>query len=269
MTQEEKEFQEALKKTKEVEKEEQKANDDSKARNIIRGAQEVKLEPFGTLVFEWPSVGLSLQADAVQARYKTDHLRKQDIMTEEQLKAIYRRPVTIEIDGKEIIVGSGQWTEEDEELLDSLPKEVKNKDDYFVDVRSRIHELDTELLSLTKTSKKRARLEEEKTKLEEEAYTIWTDTSQVRLKLLEHQNKRMMLFASSLEEQAHLEKLKLFCPSCIKVKDENGNVDFLWKTEDDMLQDGFESIQVITLYNLFLRGVDVSFFGDMLADTKM
>lgn len=258
------EFNAEMKFTKSDKKEQQKVSDDGKANDIISGAQEVYLKDFGNLIFNWPDLGLAMQGDSMYAKFKATHLRKGDLLTEAELKAIYGKPVTVEVEGKDIVVGSGAWTVSDDSKLEDLPRELTRLNEELDYCRDEIHRTDEKILALGKTQKDKAskkKLETELGKQNDVAYSLWLKVSKLKLDILELQSNKIILFATSLEEQANFEKLKLFAPSCVKVKNETGTKP-LWDNQETMLASGFGSVRVISLFGLFLRGADVSFFGD-------
>lgn len=265
MSDKKQEFKDEIVKTIELKKEEQVANDNDIASEIISGSSEIYINGLGTITFIWPSVGLSMQGDKLHAQFKAEHLRKGDLLSEAQLKAYYKRPVFIEIDGKEIQVGNGEWTEEEEEKLESLPLEIQELNEEFDMHRATLQEQQLEMDSLPKNSKKRTVYEKKIEEITEAAYNKYIELTKKRLEVGELNLKRNTLFSDSLEEMANLEKIRLFAPQCI-LKRVDGELVPLWESEDDMLKAQFASIRAISLFNLFMRGVDVSFFADTLGE---
>jgi hypothetical protein len=261
----EKEFEAKLKVSQEVEEEVEKAEDDKKANEIINGTQTIHTKEFGTLVFDYPSIGLAMEGDFVYAKYKTEHLRKNDLLTEAQLKAIYSRPVTIEINGKEEVVGEAQWPVEKEDKLETLPKDIRNYLNTFNQFREEIQEIENEILALTETEEDKAKkveLENKKQYKVDQAYDNFLAINNLRLELLDLQATRAALFSSSLEEQANFERIKLYAPSCIRKKNEDGTLSYLWSSSTSLMQDSLLSAKILSMFNLFLRGADISFFDD-------
>jgi len=250
--------------TEQVEKEEQVAEDGKLLDTVMRGAQDVYLEGYGTVHFEFPPTGLALEGDQRQVQYKTEHLRKGTYFTEAELKAIYNKPVVIQVDGKDITVGSGEWTAKDEKEMEDLPVEIEKVHEMFIIHRGDYQQLKQELLSLPNTKKgkdKKKELETKQTNAETLAMQFYEKTLRLKAKLLELQATRVRLFSDSLEEQAFFEKVKLFAPSCIKKKEGDDYV-YLWNSEEELLQDKYSATRVLSLFNLFVRGLDVRFFGD-------
>lgn len=250
-----KEFIDKIRNTKENEELEQLASDEEKAKGIFYGVQDIYLDGFGWLTFKFPDLGLAIQGDRIYAAFKAEHLRKQDIMTEAQLKAIYSRDMTIIMDGKEIVVDKGEWTHIDERRLEDLPTQIQEEIKIFNDYRDDIQNLET-----SDPQKKDDEILKQIEKKTDEAFQLFQEINKKKIELLELQTKRLRLFSASLEEQALMEKIKLFAPHCILVKDTGKP---LWANQEEMMKAGYQGIQVLSIFNLFLRGGDVSFFGDM------
>lgn len=256
------EFEEKIKTPIEVDNEKQKNKDNKKGYSIITGSQEVFVNPYGKIVFEWPNIGLAMKGDQLMAEFKSSHLRKGDLMTEAQLLAIYNRPISIEIDGKEIVVGNGVWTSDDERRIQTeLPSEIKEIGTKFDAFREEVQELETKL----PVENKEIMSETDKKNLEmyniqrDHAQDLFRELRDKKLEFLELQARRTQLFATSLEELSVLEKLKLYAPHCIKHKESGKPV---WNSIEEMLNSGYEAINLIGLFSMFLKGADVSFFGD-------
>jgi len=262
------EFKEVIVKTKQDENQEKDVEATKKVEEVIRGAQEIHISSFGTLQFEWPTPKLTIEGDRLFAQFKAKHLRDGDLLTEYQLKAIYGRPNIVLVDGKEIEVGSGEWSEEDESNLENLPSEIDIKTSLFDELRDEIHNLKNEIDKKPKNTKGQKQVTDLQPKIEqltEEAFKSYKDLIQIKLSLLELQAKRISLFSVSLEEQANLEKLQLYGPSCIKIS-KSGQFLPLWKDKEGMLTDSNPmTVRVLSLFGLFLRGVDVHFFSDSVA----
>jgi len=259
------EFLGKLKETAESDKEQQIAEDNKKINVVVNGAQELFVNGVGTVIFEFPNAELTMEGDMITAQFKTTHLRKSDLLTEAQLKAIYNKPVVIQLEGKDVVIGNGLWTDAEERDLENLPKQLDESTENFRNYRQEYQELEVQLLALEDNEankEKRATLEGQRNKIFAETERIYLETVELRKQIIDLQTKRIQLFASSLEEMSFLEKIKLYAPSCIKIKKEDGSVDFLWKSPKDFLTDNTVAVKLIGLYNLFLRGIDVSFFGD-------
>lgn len=253
-----------LNETEDSEKQQQEADDNEKLAEVLSGRQEIFITGYGNIIFDMPNTGLALEGDKVAARFKTEHLRKSDFLTDAQLKAIYSKPTVIEIDGKEMVVGSGEWTEKNERDIETLPEKIQSNWTTFMDYRSAYQAIQQEILALSDLKKNKAKKKSLETKLhglqnqalEQHQIVLGLKTELVRL-----QTVRVRLFSDSLEEQSFFEKVKLYAPSCIKIK-KDGKEDFLWHSEEEMFSDKFTATRIISLFNLFVRGLDVSFFGD-------
>jgi len=253
-----------LEQTEESEREEQAADDNKKVEEVFLGKQEVYIKGYGDIIFELPRAGLALEGDKVVARYKTEHLRKGDLLTDAELKAIYNNPVVITQGGQEITVGTGEWTDKEENEMDQLPEAIQGTWEMFVVFREDYQSIKLEMTSLgnTKADKaKKKKLEVSYDLAQKKALAQHNTVLTQKARLLELQATRVRLFSDSLEEQAFFEKIKLYAPSCIKIM-RDGAVDFLWKSEEEMLAAEFTATRIITLFNLFVRGLDVRFFGD-------
>ncbi len=257
-----KNFEEVIVKTVDDEKTEQLIEDRDRGEEIISGAQQLQLSPFGTVQFEWPTPKLTIEGDRLYAQFKAKHLRHGDLMTEAQLKAYYGRPQILELDGKEIIVGQGEWTKDQDNKLEELPHDIEMGVEAFNMIRDELQKTQ-EKLDKKKGNKK---LKEKITLLTGQAYEAYQKVVKIKLELLELQTLRLSLFSVSLEEQALLEKIQLFAPSCIKVI-KDGTTTTLWDSKDSMLEEGDQgTIRLLSLFGLFLRGGDIRFFGDGAQD---
>lgn len=257
-----------LNETKDSEKEQQIADDSKPLEEVVSGRQKIYINGYGEIIFDMPKAGVALEGDRIVAQFKTVHLRKNDYFTDGQLKAIYNKPTVISIDGKDITVGNGEWTEKDERELESLPDKIQQYWEDFIHLREGYQEIQQEILTLTNTKKNKAKLkvlDENSLKAQKSALEQHGLILALKARLLELQATRVRLFSDSLEEQAFFEKVKLFAPSCIK-REVEGKEDYLWHSVDEMLDDEFTATRILSLFNLFIRGLDVSFFGDALEE---
>ena len=206
-----------------------------------------------------------IEGDLIDAKFKTTHLRKGDLLTRSQLKAFYKRPVTAEIDGEKIDISEGQWNDRHERELEDLPKELEDAASLFADFRNEYQEVEKEIMALSDAKKYKAKKKELEKQLERKyqgAEESYIKTMSLRTKVLELQALQIELFSPCLEERANFEKVKFYAPKCIKIKKEDGSEDFLFKSKEDINSAPFAATRVISLFSLFIRGVDVSFFGD-------
>lgn len=261
-------FEQEITQTTQVEKENRQAEQNKKAEEIFNSRQEVYITGIGQLVFDYPRVGLTLEGDLAAARFKSAHLKMGDLLTEQQLKALYSKPTTVEIEGKTITVGDGSWTEKQDNELEELPTVIKSYRESFEDFRAMYQETNEQIMAIPEVEENKERIEELKRKRDnyfDSAQQTYTKMLELQMELLELQTLRMSLFSISLEEMSNLEKLKIYVPECIKIK-ENGTIRPLWKDLSEAMNSGLEFIRVISLFNLFLRGADVSFFGNIPED---
>lgn len=256
-------FEERISQTDEVEKQVEEVGDQKEMDSVVKGRKEIHLIGFPRLVFYYPNVGLSLEADEIMAEFRTKALRHGQYLTREQLKAIYGRPTTINVDGKEVVVGEGQWLNKDEDILEDYNKLIDGYERDFLAYREELQTKRNELLANEKNSKKKKELEKEIDKLEVGAFGMFKKTWEMRKELLETQLKQMELFAPCLEERSFVEKIKFLAPKCIKTIKDNGEEEFLWKSSEEFRNANFDSTKVISLFRLFLQGGDVSFFEDV------
>jgi len=256
-------FEEKIKVTKEVEALEQEAEDDVVANNIRRAEQEIYIEGIGHLVFKFPGVKLSLEGDAVYAKFLASNLRTGKILTKAQLKAIYGQPVVVEVEGKQITVGEGEWTEKQERELEELPEDIKVLNENFDILREEIQNRELEISKLDGHSKKKKAGLEKKLKIDlDQAEIMYKDLALLNLELIDLQTKQLTLFSPCLEEQASMEKVKLYAPSCILNKE---TMEPLWSSLAE-----FENAEgnAIRILSLFLRGGNISFLEDSQEETK-
>jgi len=258
------EIKEILNQTEQSEKEEQNAEDSKKIEEVFLGRQEVFIQEYGSIIFELPNAGMALEGDRVVAKFKTEHLRKGDLLTDAELKAIHNKPVVIKQDDQDITIGSGEWTDKQEREMEDLPDEIQGSWEMFVAYREEYQQIKQQMLELTNSKEdktKKKQLGIKFNKVQKSALAQHDIVLNQKAHLLELQSTRVRLFSDSLEEQAFFEKIKLYAPSCIKIE-RDGKEDFLWKSEDEMLGAKFAATRIITLFNLFVRGLDVRFFGD-------
>lgn len=244
-----------------VEKEEQQTADAEVLEEIVEGRQVVYINGYGEIIFDFPSPGIALQADSAAIKFKTQKLRSNEFLTEAQLKAIYRRPTVISIDGKDQEVGSGEWTDENEVRIDALPGEIEYADKDFLEAREKYHLVKDEL-DKTSEEKRKEELEKKLEAFEQTALEFFNAGAKLKSEQLDLNITRTRLFSGSLEEQVFFERVKYLAPSCIKIKVEE-QVAPLWKNFEAFEADKFAATKVLALFSLFLRGLDVSFFGDV------
>uniref|UniRef100_A0A6M3IIU6 Uncharacterized protein n=1 Tax=viral metagenome TaxID=1070528 RepID=A0A6M3IIU6_9ZZZZ len=259
----ENEFKEKMKQTKESEKELLGASDGEKIEEILTGQKIIKLAAFPTLAFIFPGVGTVLEGDRIVAEYKAQQLRRGKLLTKAQLKAIYGRPTEVEVEGVKVIVGSGVWTAVEENDIELLPMQIKEKNLVFEDLRERYQKIEIEILGLSNSKKDKNRkdkIEAEKIKLSKDADIVFSEVIELRRKLLLLQIKHLELFVTSLEERAEFEKISYYIPKCVfKVLPDGSMVPF-WSSNEDMGSAAFAATQIISLFNLFIRGYDVDAF---------
>lgn len=242
----------------------QETEDNVELNSVVSGEKELFIDGYGLVVFQQPTARLSLQGDSAAAKFRSKHLRHGDILTEAQLKLIYGRPTTVKIDGVETQIGNGSWTENNEQELENLPDQITRNMETVLSYRNDISEVLNELKVLPDgESEIREGLDKKLKELNDDAYPLYLQVLEDKKQLMELQLLRLQLFSISLEEQTNLEKIKIFAPACIKRKQEDGSIESLWKTEDDFLDDNVGAVHLLSVYNLFLRGVDISFFGDV------
>ena len=260
-------YEELMSQNEEQAREAQELEDNVEVSSVITGEKEIFIDGYGTLVFQQPTARLSLQGDSAASKFRSIHLRHGDVLTESQLKLIYGRPTTIKVDDVDTRIGDGSWTEKKELDLTNLPDQIKRNMETVLSYRDDISEVLNGLKVLpdgeSGESGDREKLNKRLEFLNDEAYPLYLKVLEDKKQLLELQLLRLQLFSISLEEQTNLEKVKIYAPSCIKRKKDDGSLEPLWKTEDDFLDDNVGAIHLLSIYNLFLRGVDISFFGDV------
>lgn len=241
---------EDVKVTTEVVEQLQQADDNLKAQEILTGSQEVYVNPFGWLKFEWPTLGLVMEGERTFALFKHREMLKGELLSESQLRTI--------------LIKNKEWSEEEESILEELPKEIKSDMEDEEVYKTDYEESETQMLASTNEVEK----EELNKKVQEkiEAFTNFqNERKRKEIKLLKLQQKKLTIFSSSLEQFASLEKIKLYAPQCIFIKTNDG-YDYLWKSSEDFNKAKFTAARIIGLFNYFLNGVNVSFFGDTPGD---
>jgi hypothetical protein len=263
------EFEEKIKETAELEKEIEQASDSRRLQDVLTGAQEIYVASFGTLQFEHPTPGLAIKGDSIVAAFKSKHLRLGDYLSIEELKFIYQAPIKVKsVDGQDVVVGDGIWTEKQEKELEDLPVDIQQLTEMFDSYRKDIQDSDKKIKRLGKDKKnntKRNQLENVRQNAYDKAFSLFDTIIDKKKKHLELQTKKIELFSLSLEEQAFFEKIKLYLPECVKHK-KDGKWEQVWNNlgEVENSENRLGTLRVISLYSLFCRGVDVSFFGDVV-----
>ncbi len=258
----EEEFKAKLKETIESEKDQQQAQDNVDLAKIVTGRQIVNIAGYGEVIFDFPNAGLAIEGDMIAAQFRTKHLRLGDLFNEEQLKHIYKQPTKVQMDGKEVVVGDGLWTEKHEQELTKLADTVKAHQELFWDYREKYQLFENDLVGLKENTAKYTNLVAKKNEIEEKARKEYTKLVAAKVRQLELSTLRAKLFSDSIEEMAFLERIKLFAPVCLK-KIVDGKEVPLWATKEEMMADTHLATRVISIFNLFLRGLDVSFFADV------
>jgi len=256
-----KEFKETMRQTDESETAEERALDSEALETVVAGRQVVYFDGYGDVIFDFPDTGLAIDADTVATRFRTKALRSGEFLTESQLKTIYRQPTTVKVDGKDIVIGNGEWPEKYDRELDQLPKLALEAHTHFTNYRAEYQKNRDEAAALEESTKK-TQLQEKRNKAETSAldyYQVWLKH---KARQMELGSLRAKLFADSIEELAFFEKIKFLAPACTKQADDKGVEAPLWKSEDDMRKDTFNATRVIAAFNMFMRGLDVSFFAD-------
>lgn len=256
--------QEHLNTPTEIDKEKQSADDGRRLQEVMSGRREFYYPAFGTIAFEYPNTGIVINADRMVAEFKSAQLKKGKLLTKDQMKAIYRQPVFIEEDGKRIKVSDGLWTVENDNRLEELPREITTKQRLFNEYRDEYQQLKTEQLGEVEEAVKQD-YEERLLRRENEAAEVYKELLELNQELIELQSKHLELFSNSLEEQANFERIKYYAPRCVRYM-KDGKEDFLWKSDQDLLDARFNSTEVLSLFSLFVRGTDISFFVAALGD---
>ena len=247
--------------TTESEKQEQQANDSQLLNEVVEGRQVVYIEGYGEVIFDLPSAGLAIEGDRIAARFRTKHLRDSDILSEAQLKAIYNQPIKVKVDGVDVVVGKGEWTDKDEEKLESYHQQIKDITDTFNINREEWQKF-RDAAEATEEKKKKNKLLDKRDEFEKKAKDSYESLLKTKAQQLELNANKARLFGESLEEQTFFEKVKVYAPGCIK-QEKDGVTSPLWANLQEFEDDKFSATKVVTLFNLFMRGLDVSFFGDV------
>lgn len=255
-----KELEEKLRQTDDSEKEAQRAEDNDKLQGVLTSAQEIFILGVGTIQFSYPDVGHIMAGERIYAKFKNRELKKGELLTVRQLKAIHGQPVTIEVEGKNVVIGDAAWTEENEREMDDLPNEIAAQDALFNAYRLDYQEVETQLLEETDEVAKES-LVYKRSQLFDQCEDLWAAILKKRMRLTELQTTHLELFATSLEEQARFEQIRYYAPHCVKVL-RNKKFVPLWKSDDELIKSQMDSTRVLSLFSLFIRGVDVSFFAD-------
>ena len=265
------EKEETLTIDKTTEKAMTESEDNIKLNSVLSGSQTVNTEEYGPLIFIYPGVELSLKADKISAQFRAKALRENLYLTDRQYLAIYNQPLMIDIDGKQVKIGNGDWPESQErEYRDELPKKLKVLNENFSITRQLFQEQEEKILQFPKDSENYdatlIEMQKERDSLESRAKEIYSQLMATKAKQLELASLRARLFSDSLEEQLITERIKILAPGCIKKYNDKHSLVPLWNSEKELLEDGFAATKVLALFNLFLRGFDVSFFGELPVD---
>lgn len=239
----EKEFEETIKKDEEAEKTEQELKDEKKANEIFFGRKEVYLKDVGWLVFDWPNYDQNFEAEKIYAQAVNRGLREGTYNNREQLRVLYRK--------------DGVWTEAEDNRIDEISSEIENKIEIFTDYRTEIQDLENQLLEKKGDKALKRGLE----KKYEEAKELYIEIAKLKLEFAKLNARFIQLFNVALEEVALLEKARYLAPHCVYKKD-GDNLVPLWKDLDDLKQSKGPTLKIMGYFVLFLRGADVSFFGD-------
>lgn len=255
-----KDFEAFLLQDKDVEDALQQAQDDELLQEIHTERKKIKLKGVPhTLIFEYPDLGISLKADRIVAEFKATELRAGKLLTSKQLKAIARQPTTAIINGKEEVVDKAEWTVNDDQILDEYPRKINDTGLDLIVAREEYQEVKEQLDSVK--GKEKEKLEKRRNQIYDQASKLYSDYIRLKRDLLDTQLKEMRLLNGSLEELANLEKLRYLAPKCIKKIDKDGKEDFIWKTDEDFQNAPFDNATILSVFNVFLRGGDISFFG--------
>lgn len=250
------EFEAKMRLTDTVEKEMQDGEDDEALAEVVSGTKSIFIKDYGTLTFTQPIPVHAIETDQLVASFKATHLVAGDLLTTEQLKAIYGNPTKIVVKGEEVVVGKAAWTEEQDRLIDELPSIIRKQDELLTAYRLDYQAADLEVKAAQKKKDKEDAIRK-KNVAYEHGQTLWAEILNNRKRLLELQVRRLDLFADSLEEMAFMYKVKILAQYCVLKKD--GST--LWPDQNTMLHDK-NAMKVLILFALFLRGYDVSFFED-------
>lgn len=267
----EKELKDALSIDKDTEKVIIESEDNAKLQSVLTGSQTINTEEYGPVVFIYPGVELSLKADKASAQFRAKALRENLYLTDRQYLAIYNQPLMIDVDGKQVKIGSGDWPESQErEYRDELPEKLRKLNENFSVTREMFQEQEEEILQLPKDSDNYettlAELQKKRDSLEQRAREIYNQLMTIKARHMELASLRARLFSDSLEEQLITERIKILAPGCIKKYNNKHSLVPLWNSEKELLEDGFAATKILALFNLFLRGFDVSFFGELPVD---
>lgn len=266
-----KRFEDFLLQTMESDEAVQNAGDNQLLQEIYTERKKIKISgvPF-PLIFEYPDIGLSLIADRIVAEFRAKELRIGKLLTNEQLKAIASRPMTIEENGKNIVISKPQWSEKDEQILAEYPRKINDITIELITARQEYQEANMLRQKIQGEGKdaehERAKADKRKQSIYDQAYKIFDQQIKLKKQLLETQLKEMQVVNGSLEDISNIEKIKYLAPKCIKKVNADGSEEFLWKTDDEFTNAPFSVTTVLSVFNVFLRGGDISFFGVLLED---
>lgn len=242
MTELKEEFERKLSETPESEKANLKSSDTKRLKELVTGRKEIFIEGVGTVVFDYPTPDVMIQADEEFAMFKTKKLKDKTLFPEKKLKAMLHE--------------AGDWTYEDDDELSRLEEERKAHDAEFNIFRESIQTKET--FALEATESRAENINEEVQAERDVAFQHFMKVSESLKKLLEKISERRKAFSISIEEVGYLNKIKTLAPSCIKKRD-GDKVDFLWKSEEEFFNDP-KGTMILTIFDAFLRGWDISFF---------
>ena len=261
MADKDKAFEDFLLRNEDDEKQEQQVKDNERLQEVNTERKEIQLSgiPY-KLVFEYPDIGISIAADRVVAEFKARELQSNTLLTSKQLKAIKSRPVTVTINGTEKVVGDPEWSAKDDIILEEHGAKINEVTQELISARLEYQEVCDALDNIKKSDKgKRDQLAKRKNQIYDFALEAYNRQLKLKKELLSVQLKEMDVLNGSLEEMAHLEKIKFLAPKCIK-KIDDGKESFLWESEEDFCNAKFSATTILSAFSLFLRGGDISFF---------
>lgn len=254
------EFSEKLKETKEFDEEQKNSYVKEKEKEITEGIKYVPTSAWGTIYFQYPSLGQQLGGDKIFLETKHKYLLSGSIMSRKKMETLLGNPHKIDCPhcGEKIEIGSGEWTEEKENKIKKLNEECQEAEERFNAFRKSMQEIVDKIgpdLSQEETKK----LEDEREIYKTKSFAAFEELVTKRAESISLLYQKYDLFQGCIEEVSDHERTKYLAPFCIRKLDGSQ----LWKDQNEMMASGNEAGRVFGLFHFFTRGIDVSFFGEL------
>lgn len=232
-----------------------------KQKEITEGIKYVPTNTFGTLIFEYPNLGLQLEGDRIFLDMKHKHLLKGDLLSQHKMAILLGEPMTVCCPScqKKVQVGEGTWDEKKEKEIEILNDEIQEHSEKFNNYRREMQEIVDKIIPDMDETKLKT-LENKRDALKKKAFKQFEFITHKRARSISLVYQKYNLFQGCIEEVADNARTKFLAPRCIKKMDGN----LLWSSEEEMLKGGPEAGRIFGLFHFYLRNVDVNFFDQVL-----